>query len=262
MKVWNGTAFVDPTAFKVWNGSAFVDPELYTWNGTSFDKIWPSTPAPTVQYVGGTSIGSSGSPSLGVTAGTEVGDRVFGLLVSNSSAIGGWDAPAGWTTVNSSGQRVIAYRDFDGSWSNAQWGFSGNSRGLRVYHFTLRRSHPSYSWKTPTVSAQASDSTSDTSFSLSTSGFTVDPASCLIGLARLNADRTTGGSALVVNGQSSFTVENSHQVPKGSSDDGPVRAAYILKTSPNPGSGTITWTTTLSGAATASGVFIQQAIDV
>ncbi|WDW19999.1 minor tail protein [Mycobacterium phage LOCARD] len=42
MKVWNGTAFVDPTAFKVWNGSAFVNPELYTWNGTSFDKVWPS----------------------------------------------------------------------------------------------------------------------------------------------------------------------------------------------------------------------------
>ncbi|ALA48572.1 minor tail protein [Mycobacterium phage PopTart] len=42
MKVWNGTAFVDPTAFKVWNGTAFVNPELYTWNGTSFDKVWPT----------------------------------------------------------------------------------------------------------------------------------------------------------------------------------------------------------------------------
>ncbi|WNM74584.1 hypothetical protein SEA_RADIANCE_24 [Mycobacterium Phage Radiance] len=42
MKVWNGTAFVDPAAFKVWNGSAFVNPELYTWNGTGFQKLWPT----------------------------------------------------------------------------------------------------------------------------------------------------------------------------------------------------------------------------
>ncbi|WNM64844.1 hypothetical protein SEA_ALPINESIX_24 [Mycobacterium phage AlpineSix] len=42
MKVWNGSAFVDPSGYKVWNGSAFVDPELYTWNGTSYDKVWPT----------------------------------------------------------------------------------------------------------------------------------------------------------------------------------------------------------------------------
>ncbi|MCG7607070.1 hypothetical protein [Mycobacterium sp. CnD-18-1] len=40
MKVWNGSAFIDPS-FKVWNGSAYVSPKLYFWNGSSYDQLWP-----------------------------------------------------------------------------------------------------------------------------------------------------------------------------------------------------------------------------
>lgn len=43
MKIWNGTAMVEPKDFKVWNGSAFVQPKgIHAWVGGVFKKLWPN----------------------------------------------------------------------------------------------------------------------------------------------------------------------------------------------------------------------------
>ena len=36
VKVWSGSAWVDPTAVRIWTGSAWVDAAVKTWNGSAW----------------------------------------------------------------------------------------------------------------------------------------------------------------------------------------------------------------------------------
>ncbi|QAY04878.1 minor tail protein [Mycobacterium phage Ochi17] len=264
MKVWNGTAFVDPTAFKVWNGSAFVNPELYTWNGTSFDKVWPTGPAPDIEFIGRESAANTSATatvSVDAPVGTTSGDRVFSMCVANDGRIGGYAAPSGWTELFKNDRFTIAYRDIT-TWSSPTWGFTGNTDGLRCYNVTLRRSDPSYPWDTPTISSAGFDNSNDTSFSVSVSGFTIGSVGFLMALGRLSDDRTLSDTSLVVNGQSGFGSGVSSQIPNKTGNSTARRALIYHKDNPNPGSGTISFSTTLSAASTGSMYFIHQRLAV
>lgn len=66
-KIWNGSAFVDPSAYRVWNGSAFAAPNsMWTWNGSSFVKIWPLQV--TLDSAGGGTTASGATASWSHTA--------------------------------------------------------------------------------------------------------------------------------------------------------------------------------------------------
>ncbi|AWN04948.1 hypothetical protein I5H21_gp024 [Mycobacterium phage Byougenkin] len=185
MKVWNGSAFVDPSSFKVWNGTTFVDVELYSWNGTDYDKVWP-TVTDHVEYVSSRGVQVSGTSGLTdlicpIPADTSIGDRVFMFLYSHEtgvpSAATGWTTVLPWTQVGSgtpaatSGPRFMAvfYRDRDTSWSAPNF-IDNTSRATHL--ITLRRSAPDAAWATPTVSGKAEDWVTGSLFSASTSNFT------------------------------------------------------------------------------------------
>jgi len=43
LKIWNGSAYADPSQYRIWNGSAFVAPQgVYEWDGTKFVSLLSS----------------------------------------------------------------------------------------------------------------------------------------------------------------------------------------------------------------------------
>ncbi|QXO12825.1 hypothetical protein SEA_LATRETIUM_25 [Mycobacterium phage Latretium] len=233
MKVWNGTAFVDPSSFKVWNGTAFVDPELYTWNGSGYHKLWP-TITDHVEYVSHAAVSMANSDSSSgltcpIPSGTNIGDRVF-LFLYQASVIG--FEPSGWTQLISStrvgpsgtdgtgtGPRYMAiyYRNRDSAWSAPSF----TSAATRVAHtLTLRRSNPDTQWGTPTVSAVATDWTTSSGFSASTSSFGTHSGGYLMAPTVWNDDVNLSASGRSLTQDSSELLDDSFVTVNSGSSSG------------------------------------------
>ncbi|AUX81951.1 hypothetical protein SEA_FRANKIE_25 [Mycobacterium phage Frankie] len=223
-------------------------------------QVWSATPPKSISFVNYRTTSGS-NLTLDAPDGTLPGDRVFGVLTGTTNPpIGGYDAPSGWTTLYKAGAWTVAYRDMT-TWTSASWGYLGNTRGFRVWHFTLRRSDPSYAWATPTISLFASDNTDNTSFSTTISGFTVHEGGFLTSVSRLLDNVTFSSSSLVVNGQSGFDTGFYASIPKGSGDDKAGASSILWKNNPAPGSGNITYSTTLSSASTGNTVAFEQTLE-
>lgn len=75
--LWNGSAFVSPSALKTWNGSAFASVSgAYVWTGSAFEKVWPTGPA-------------------------------FGAVATGATATSG--TTLAWSSTDPAGSYVIAY---------------------------------------------------------------------------------------------------------------------------------------------------------
>ncbi|AYD87773.1 hypothetical protein SEA_ARCUSANGELUS_24 [Mycobacterium phage ArcusAngelus] len=140
MKVWNGTAFVDPSAFKVWNGTAFVDPELYTWNGTSYDKVWPTFEPFTLENVNLTDEPvPAGASGCWVTLGGAGGGGGSGRRANSGSRYGGGGGGGGayiprvFIPASLLGPTYTVSRGIGGSGGSGSSGVSGSGGGPSTF---------------------------------------------------------------------------------------------------------------------------------
>ncbi|AIM50148.1 hypothetical protein PBI_BUZZLYSEYEAR_26 [Mycobacterium phage BuzzLyseyear] len=146
MKVWNGSAFVDPTAFKVWNGTAFVDVELHAWNGSSYDKLWPTFTPFTLENVNLTDepvpAGASGCwvTLIGGGGSGGTGRRIGAGNNRSGGGGGGGGAKVSrvWVPVSSMGSTYTVVRGLGGAavtdvGSTSANGKPGNAGGSSLF---------------------------------------------------------------------------------------------------------------------------------